>query len=188
MTPADLTHLLTNQFGQELVQKPSEDTWQVETSSFQLLAILSTDFTELRLLIPLIPFPEVKPYLEELLEANFAQTQAVRYAVHQGVLWGVFQHNFTTLALQDCQEAINQLIHLHQQGIDAAFNQLAEKQIRQIIRVSKAQGQTLEATLQNLVRFYEEGMLGGLGQNPQEKEQFLAAWKYQLERLWPEES
>ncbi len=105
----------------------------------------------------------------------------------QGVLWGVFQHNFETLTSQDCQEVIAQLIALSEQGIDAAFNQLAQKQIRQIIRVSKAQGQTLEMTLQNLTRFYEEGILGELGQDPQEKEQFLAAWKAQLERLWNED-
>jgi hypothetical protein len=33
---------------------------------------------------------------------------------------------------------------------------------------------------------YEEGMLGGLEQPPQERQQFLAAWQYQLERLWSE--
>ncbi len=187
MIPNDLTKLLTEQFGEEAVQKPSEDTWQVEATNIRLLVILSEDLTWLRLLVPLISVAQAKPYLEELLEANFDQTQWVRYGVSQGVLWGVFQHNFQTLTSQDCQEAIAQLIALSQQGIDAAFNQLVEKQIRQIIQVSKAQGQTLEATLQNLTRFYEEGMLGGLGQDPQEKEQFLSAWQAQLERLWEDE-
>ncbi len=66
------------------------------------------------------------------------------------------------------------------------FNQLVESRIRQIIEAAKQQGQSLEATLQNLDRFYEEGILGDLEQGADSREQVLAAWRRQLERLWPE--
>jgi hypothetical protein len=40
--------------------------------------------------------------------------------------------------------------------------------------------------MQNLDRFYAEGLLGDIDQNPQGREQVLAAWQRQLERLWVE--
>jgi hypothetical protein len=187
MTPTDLTILLTEQFGEHTVQKPSPDTWQIKTDQFILLAILSQDFQELRLLLPLFSVAEATPYLTTLLEANFEQTQLVRYAINQEVVWGVFDHSLDSLTIKDCQTAIAQLITLYQQGLNIAFNQIAEKQQRQIIQAAKAQGQTLQATLQNVTRLYEEGILGGLDQTSQEKEQFLSAWRFQLERRWEEE-
>ncbi|MGK7946578.1 MAG: hypothetical protein AB4058_19140 [Microcystaceae cyanobacterium] len=187
MTPTDLTILLTEQFKAQTVEKPSPDTWRIETDQFIFLAILAKDFKELRLLIPLFAVAEATPYLTTLLEANFEQTQLVRYAINQEVVWAVFNHALDSLTVDDCQTAIAQLLTLHQQGINVAFNQMAQQQLRQIIQAAKAQGQTLEATLQNVTRLYEEGILGGLDQDSQEKEQFLAAWRYQLERLWEEE-
>ncbi len=58
--------------------------------------------------------------------------------------------------------------------------------VRQIVQVSKLQGQSLESTLQMLDRFYEEGLMGEMGATAQSREETLAAWKYQLERLWDE--
>ena len=60
------------------------------------------------------------------------------------------------------------------------------QQIMQIVRAAKAQGQSLESTYQTIDRFYQEGVMGGVDQDPQQREQFLAAWKAQLQRLWSE--
>ncbi|MGK7933862.1 MAG: hypothetical protein AB4041_20870 [Microcystaceae cyanobacterium] len=188
MTPTDLTILLTERFGEQMVEKPSPDTWRIETEKFIFLAILLQDFQDLRLLLPLFSVAEATPYLTTLLEANFEQTRLVRYAINQGVVWGVFDHPLESLTTKDCQAAIAQLITLYQKGLSTAFNQMAEQQLRQIVQAAKSQGQTLEATLQNVTRLYEEGILGGLDQNAQEKKQFLTAWRSQLERLWQEES
>lgn len=184
----DITETLNRVFSSENVTRPSSEVWQVDTDQLRLLLLLSSDQSWIRILVPIAPLQVAQSYLIELLEANFDLTQMVHFAIHQEVLWGVFQHYYSTLSPEDLEEAINQLVWLHQNGINECFNLLAEKQVRQIIRASKSQGQSLEATIQNLNRFYEEGMLGGLDQDPEERDQFLAAWRYQLERLWDTES
>lgn len=188
MTSEDITTLLENYFGSEFVQHSSDGAWQVETPTLKLLALVSDDGTWLRLLVPLTSLETAQPYLEQFLEANFDITQSVRYALAQEVLWGVYQHSLRTVTEDDFQEAIAQLVSLHSTGLEDAFNQLVEQRLRQIIQASKLQGQSKEATLQLLKRFYEEGMLGGLQQSPSEREQFLNAWQYQLDRLWDEET
>ena len=186
MKPEEITRILTLDFGTNAVQIPSSDCWQVDTPQLRLLVMLSEDKSWLRLLVPIVPAQEAQPYLEQLLESNFDLTQEVRYALNQGVLWGVFQHSYEYLTTDDFKRAIAQLVSLRERGLSECFKQLIEQRIRQIIRAAKLRGQTLEATLQTLERFYEEGMLGGLGQDPQERARFLAAWQYQLKRLWSE--
>lgn len=186
MQSQDITSILTEYFGESNIQMPSNDTWQVETAQMRLLAILSEDKSWLRLLIPIAPAQEAESFLEQFLEANFDLTQEVRYALYQDVLWGVFQHSCNTLTAEDLKSAIAQLVFLKEKGLNEAFQSMVENRIRQIVQAAKSQGQTLEATLQNLDRLYEEGMLGGLQQAPEERKQFLAAWQYQLERLWEE--
>ncbi|MDF0554332.1 leucine zipper domain-containing protein [Kamptonema sp. UHCC 0994] len=75
---------------------------------------------------------------------------------------------------------------LHQRGISDLFNELIETRIRQIIQVAKLQGQSIQTTLQTLDRFYAEGLMGEMQQGSEPREQTLAAWRRQLERLWPE--
>lgn len=186
MTPDEIAPLLTALFPDATVQQPSTDAWQVEKPPLRLLAILSEDDSWLRLLVAIAPFMEAQPYLAQILEANFDLTQEVRYAMSQQVLWGVFQHSFATLTRADFEAAIARLVALQAKGLSPFFNQLIEDRLRQIVRASKQQGQTLQATLQNIERFYAEGMLGSLQQDPQEREQFIAAWRVQLERLWQE--
>jgi hypothetical protein len=196
ISESEITNTLNNYFGSEtfangppaVIARPSPEVWQVDTDQLRLLLLLSSDKSWIRILVPIVPLQTAQSYLIELLEANFDLTQMVHFAIHQDVLWGVFQHYYSTLSPQDLEAAINQLVWLHQNGINECFNFLVEKQVRQIIRASKLSGQSLEATLQNLNRLYEEGMLGGLDQDPEEREQFLAAWKLQLERLWDAES
>lgn len=187
MTPQDITDLLTEFFGAN-VQIGGTESWQVELEQFRLLVLLSTDQSWLRSLVSIAPIQEAQPYLEQLLEANFDETQETRYALYQNVLWGVFQHNLSTLTVEDFRAAIARLMTLQQQGLSNTFNQLAETQIRQIIQAAKLQGQSLETTLQTLDRFYSEGVMGEIDQNPQQRQAVLGAWRYQLERLWNEAS
>ncbi|MDY6783669.1 MAG: hypothetical protein SW833_14200 [Cyanobacteriota bacterium] len=186
MTPDEISPILTALFPEAAVEKPSADAWQVEKPPLRLLAILSEDGSWLRLLVAIAPFMEAQPYLAQILEANFDLTQEARYAVSQQVVWGVFQHSFASLTRADFEAAIARLADLQTKGLSPFFNQLIEDRLRQIVRASKQQGQTLQATLQNIERFYAEGMLGSLQQEPQEREQFIAAWRAQLERLWEE--
>jgi len=186
MTPEEISSTLTELFVSASVQAIAPGSWQIETQSFRLLVMLSDDQSWLRVLLPIMSAQEAAPFIQQLLEANFDDTQQVRYAIHQGVVWGVFQHSREGLGVGDFSDAIARLISLHQLGLSDVFNQLVESRIRQIIQAAKQQGQSLEATLQNLDRFYEEGILGDLEQGAESREQVLLAWRRQLERLWPQ--
>jgi hypothetical protein len=186
MKPEEIANKLTELFGAAAVQTTQPGAWQVETPQLRLLVLLSEDQSWLRLLIPIAPAQEAQPFFEQLLEANFDESQETRYALNQNVLWGVFQHKCESLDPEDFSAAVARLVSLRQQGLGQSFNQLVDSRIRQIIQAAKQQGQTLEATLQTLDRFYREGLMGDLEQGQESREQVLAAWQRQLERLWPE--
>lgn len=186
MTPEELPTTLTTVFG-DAVQTLTPGSYQVETADFRLLVLLSDDQSWLRVLLPIAPAQDARPYLEELMEANFDATQAARYAVHQEVLWAVFQHSYQSLTTSEFEDAVQHLLALREQGLNAGFNAFVEKRIRQIIQVAKQQGQSLELTMQTLDRFYQEGVMGEMNMGSESREEVLAAWKRQLTRLWSEE-
>lgn len=185
MNPAEITNTLKDLFG-EGVETQTPTSWQVETSKFRLLVLLSEDSSWLRILLPLASAEQAQPFFDKLLEANFDTTLETRYAIHQNVLWGVFQHNFATLTAADFCAAVARLLALQDRGLSDFFGDLIENRIRQIIKAAKMQGQSVETTLQTLDRFYAEGMMGEMELGRESREQTLAAWRYQLERLWPE--
>jgi hypothetical protein len=186
MTPSEITQTLQALFT-DAVQVAEPESWQIEGENLRLLVLLSEDQNWLRMLITVAPLPEAMPFLQQLLEANFDETQEVRYAIFENLLWGVFQHSLAGLTVEDFQAALMRLVDLHQRGLSDSFNKLAEDQIRQIIRAAKLQGQSLEATMQTLERFYEEGVMGDLNADGGARNQVLGAWRYQLERLWQED-
>lgn len=185
MTLDELTTTLNTLFNQQ-VQTLEAGSFQIETPQFRLLVLLSDDQSWLRVLLPIVPAQDAEPYWEQLLELNFDLTQEARYAVHQSVLWGVFQHSFAGLSIEDLQLAIQRLISLQQQGLDQVFNVFVEKRIRQIVQAAKQQGQTLDATMQTLDRFYQEGIMGDLAMGAQSRSETMDAWQRQLRRLWDE--
>lgn len=194
MKPEEIAETLTELFGTADVQaiasggeQPNPPgSWQIDKTTFRLLVLLSDDHSWLRVLLPIVPLQEAQPFLTQFLEANFDDTQEVHYALYEGVIWGVYQHNSSSLTSDDLRGAIARLISLHEAGLNDVFNRLIENRVRQIIQAAKQQGQSLEATMQNLDRFYTEGMLGEIDQTTQAREQVLAAWQRQLERLWNE--
>ncbi|HYX14195.1 MAG TPA: leucine zipper domain-containing protein [Nostoc sp.] len=193
MTPEEIAGTLTELFGTsdaaalaQPVVEIAPGSWQVDTSAFRLLVLLSEDNSWLRVLLPIVPIQEAQPFLEQFLEANFDDTQEVRYALFEGVIYGVFQHNTSTLVGADLSNAINRLVSLHEAGLDNVFNRLIESRIRQIIQAAKQQGQSLQATMQTLERFYAEGLMGEINQSSEAREEVLIAWRRQLERLWNE--
>ncbi len=186
MKPEKITESLKETFGDRAVEKPSSDTWQVDTQQMRLLVILSQDSSWLRLLVPIAPATEAQAFLSELLEANFDRTQEARYAFNQGVLWAVFMHSLTDLTEADFSSAIATLVSLREKGLSELFQSQIEGRIRQIIQAAKLQGQDLETTLKTIERLYHEGLLGGLQQDPEERKRFIESWQYQLKRLWPE--
>ncbi|MBE9031666.1 hypothetical protein IQ266_18190 [filamentous cyanobacterium LEGE 11480] len=183
MTPQELPNTLAALFG-DAVQTLAPGSYQVETEGFRMLVLLSQEQDWLRVLLPVAPAIEAMPFMEELLAANFDRTLETRYALHQDLLWGVFQHGLEGLTEADLGLAIQRLVELHQQGIDQIFATFAEKRVREIIKAAKQQGQTFEATLQTLDRFYEEGVMGDIADAPEEREQMMRSWHHQLERLW----
>jgi hypothetical protein len=187
MTPQEITQTLTELFG-AAVQSSEPESWQIEMDHLRLLVLLSEDRSWLRSLISIAPAHEAQTYLEQLLEANFDETLEARYALYQNVLWGVFQHSLESLTVDDFRGAIARLVAMQQRGLDESFSRLAEAQIRQIIRVAKLQGQSLETTLQTLQRFYQEGVMGDLNQGRAATDDVLKAWRFQLERLWNDEN
>ena len=186
MKIAEITPILKQIFNSGQIESKSDETWQVKQEDLRLLVILSEDRSWLRVLVPIVPLAEAQPLLAQLLAANFEDTQEVRYALEQDVVWGVFFHRLESLVVEDFCSAIAFLISLKEKGLSNSFQQLIEQRVRQIIKAAKLQGQSLETTFKTLERYYQEGMLGGIDQAPQEREQFLAAWRYQLERLWSE--
>lgn len=185
MTPEDITRTLRKSFGPD-IPDPVGGAWQIETPGSRILVLLSDDQSWLRLLVPIAPAQAAHPFLEQLLEANFDATQETRYALHQEVLWGVFQHPLESLSITDFSAALQRLVNLYKLGLSDHFNQLVESRIRQIIEAAKRQGQSLDATLQTLDRFYEEGLLGSIDDSQVSRQESLAAWQRQLERLWSE--
>lgn len=185
MTLDELTSTLNRLFGEQ-VQTLTAGSFQIETPQFRLLVLLSDDQSWLRVLLPIAPAQDAEPYWEQLLESNFDFTQEARYALHQGVLWVVFQHSIAGLSTKDLESAVQRLLSLQQEGLDEAFNTFAEKRIRQIVQAAKRQGQSLETTMQTLDRFYQEGIMGDLAMGAQSRSDTMEAWQRQLRRLWDE--
>lgn len=186
MKIAEISPILERLFKQEEIQQDGAEAWQIRNSQIHLLVILSKDHSWLRLLSPIASAEEAQSLLPQLLEDNFDRTQEVRYALNQNVLWGVFHHRLASLTREDLENAIASLVSLVEKGLSPSFNQVIEQQIIQIVQAAKAQGQSLESTYQTIDRFYQEGVMGGVDQDPAQREQFLAAWKAQLQRLWTE--
>ena len=185
MQVATLAEILADLFEAGLEGNAS-DGWSIQDGDSRLLILLSEDQSWLRVMISIATEREAQPYFPQLLKANFDDTQETRYAIANDVLWGIFQHDVSSLTDAGLKQAIARLIHLKQQGLRGCFQATVEHQIRQIIWASKKQGQSLETTLKTLERFYAEGMLGGLEQPKSEKEAFIKAWHAQLKRLWNE--
>ena len=186
MTHNEIADTIAELFGTSAVKVLAPGSWQVETPTFRLLFLLSEDKSWLRVLLPIMPAAQAQPFLQQFLSANFDDTQQVRYALQQDVLWGVFQHSCETLVVEDLRDAIALLISLYEIGLNDAFSRLTETKIREIVKASKQQGKTLEATMQSLERFYAEGMMGDIDQSSESRERVLTAWRRQLEKLWNE--
>ncbi len=184
MTFDEIESLLIQLFG-ETVQTTAAGLWKVEQAGNQILILLSDDRSWLRVLLPIAPFQDVRPLLEQLFTYNFDASQETRYALHQDVLWGVFQHPRESLTPEDLTAAIGRLQILKHQGLTDCFNQFVDNRIGQIIQAAKQQGQSLTATLQTLERFYDEGLLGDLTQSSEQRSAILGAWRTRLEQLWP---
>lgn len=185
MTPEEISSTLREIFNPSEVKSLLPGSWQVQTPKLKLLVLLSEDQSWVRILVPITTAQEAQLFAEQLLEANFDLTQETRYALQQDTLWGVFHHNLESLGIPDFSAAVARLVSLHHKGLSDCFDQLIEQRVCQIIYTAKRQGQSLEATLQTLDRFYQEGLMGDMEQGA-DREAVLAAWQSQLKRLWPE--
>lgn len=186
MTPQEIQKLLVDRFG-DRVEIIDADSYRIDTPELRLLIILTAEQSWVKMLVPIATADEAMTFVEEILAANFDETLETRYALHQNVLWGVFQHSLPSLIPADADRAIERLIELKQLGIDRAFREFTTKRVREIIQVAKQRGDTLEQTLQTLDRFYAEGLMGDLGASADIRQEMMGAWRFQLERLWHEQ-
>jgi Tir chaperone protein (CesT) family len=183
---AQIPSTLQAKFG-ESFQAIGDECYEVNTDEFKLLFILSDHLSWLRILTPITTAANADTFLRELLTANFDDTLENRYALHQDVLWGVFQHRLESLDPEDFSVAIERLINLKKSGVNPAFTQFVTQKVREIVRVAKLRGDSLQQTMQTLDRFYAEGMMGDLEEGAAARESMMSAWRYQLTRLWDEE-
>jgi hypothetical protein len=167
------------------IQAIEPGLWQVETPTHRLLVLLSEDQSWLRMMIPVASAAEAEPFWKELLERNFDDTGEVRYGIHQDALWAIFQHSLSSLTSEDFLAAIAQLTNLQERGLNDCFDKFADEQVVLIIQAAKQQNMTLDMTVKNLDRFYQEGVLGDLDTSPEMRAATLEAWRNRLQRLWP---
>jgi hypothetical protein len=179
--------ILQEKFGTSF-QVIGDECYEVNTAEFKLLFILSAQQSWLRIITPITSAANATTFLSELLASNFDETLENRYALHQDVLWGVFQHRVESLGTEDFGQAIDRLIVMKKTGINSAFSQFITNRVREIVRLAKQKGDTLEQTMQTLDRFYAEGVMGDLSSNAIVREEMMNAWRYQLNRLWDEET
>jgi Tir chaperone protein (CesT) family len=184
MIVQDIDPILSSIYGAEL-KSIEAGLWQIETAQYRLLVLLSEDQSWLRMMIPIAPAAEAEPFLELLMENNFDETGEARYGLHQDALWAVFQQGLESLSRDGFLSAIAQLVRMQEQGLSHCFDQFVDRQVTTIIRAAKQQDMTLDMTVQNLDRFYQEGVMGDLDTSAAEREGTLAAWRERLERLWP---
>lgn len=188
MTPDEITQALQDFFPTAKLNHSNEKTWKIHAveTRFHLLVSISEEGNLLRVFVPIAPQDEADPYLPQIMEYNFNENKLVRYAYSQNLLWGAFKYPIENLEIAQFHQALTELIALHKQGLNPFFNELAEGKVREIIAAAKAQGQTMAMTMQTITRFYQEGIMGGLDQDPRQQQKALLAWRYQLERLWDE--
>jgi hypothetical protein len=184
MLEQEITPILTTLYDERL-QTIEPGIWQVETPTYRLLVLLSKEKSWVRMMIPIASVTDAEPFWRELLENNFEDTGEARYSLYEDVLWVVFQHRLRTLTEEDFRAAIACLIGLQERGLNDSFNRYVDQQISMIIGAAKQQGMSLAATLQNLDRFYQEGVMGDLNASADVRNATLAAWRDRLERLWP---
>jgi hypothetical protein len=185
MNIEEIQSFLTSRFGTALT-KVDENSYQLETAEYRLMIILSGEQSWLRVLIPIAPADDAITFIEQFLHANFDATLEVRYALYEDILWGVWQHSVAGLTIEDFSMAIERSIELKQVGIDRAFRDFATKQVREIARIAKKRGDTLEQTIQTLDRFYAEGVMGDLGATEDVRQEMMTAWRFQLKKIWAE--
>ncbi len=179
-----ITTILSEIFPQSTIERNTDNSWQIVNDGIRVLVLLSDDNSWLKILTPISTQKDAESFLITLMEANFDLTGEVRYGLGQNVLWGIFQHNLASLTETDFCSAVASIVSLAEKGLSEAFQGIIENRIQQIVKAAKLQGQTKEATYQMIERFYQEGMLGGLDQPIAERDNFLNAWKAQLDRLW----
>jgi hypothetical protein len=186
MTPEDIRSFLTSRFGTTL-KLADPDSYQIDTPDYRLLIILSAQQSWVRILVPIAPAAEAMTFVEEFLSANFDATLETRYAINQGVLWGVWQHSVGGLTIEDFNTAIDRSIDLKRVGIDRAFQDFSTKQVQAIVSIAKQRGDTLTQTMQTLDRFYAEGVMGDLGASEDIRQEMMKAWHSKLTQLWDRE-
>lgn len=160
--------------------------WQLESEHSRLLVLTNPERDWLRMMVPIAPEQEALPFAKELLQASFDRTRETRFALQEGVLWGMYQHRLSTVTGDDLLAALQQLETLRAGGLQTAFDDLIETKMRQIVAVLSEQGKSLEDAFQTLERLYEEGVLGSMQASREDRDSMLQAWRAKLSRIWQE--
>ncbi len=160
--------------------------WQLEAENWRVLVLTSVERDWLRIMVPIMPQAEALPLIQQLLEANFDRTRETRFALGNGLLWGMYQHRLSSVSAPDLHSALEQLKVLHSRGFQDAFEELADAKLHEIASALSEQGKALGDAIQLLERLYEEGVLGMLQASREDRELTLQIWRAKLTRIWSE--
>lgn len=79
----------------------------------QIFLISDAENDRMRIMAPIVPVDRLPPrYLNVLLEANFHATLDARYAVSEGVVYGIFLHPISTLTRAQIASGFEQVLAL----------------------------------------------------------------------------
>ena len=104
---------------EEILLALSPDT-QTDGSSFalivedvQLFVITDVHNGRMRVMTPIRPYQDISPgEMTRMMQANFDSALDARYAVAQGMLWGVYIHPFEPLQKNQLISGIGQVVNL----------------------------------------------------------------------------
>jgi len=90
----------------------TERAWQLEHRGARIQAVVGGDDRRVQIVTPIAAVDGLDDdVLTKLLEANFFSTDC-RYALGNGLVWGVFSHRLTTLSAADLHAALDELAAL----------------------------------------------------------------------------
>lgn len=167
------------------VQRIQPGFWQVNTSNFPVIVLLTQDQTWLRLKLPLVSVLESPESVEELLHAySFLVSQDAHYMQYQQQWWAVYHYCLELLNPQDFSVTAAQLVERHQNCLLDHFQSVANDHLCHLIEISKRQGRSLPATLQTLEYLYREYLIGELLEDEQDQQAILAEWRAKIRHFW----
>lgn len=87
--------------------------WTVRHRNVPLLVYAHEGHDRMRVVTPVVRVAELAPEdLLTLLEANYSRALDARYAIGEGLVWGLYVHRLSSLSRQELASALDQVVAL----------------------------------------------------------------------------